>query len=475
MSMREKMGAAAQSERDVTLYLSDISRGFRKFWWLSVLLAVLSGGFMYGWSKAHFVPMYQTTAVYTVLTQNDTLSGGENASAYSFTYSRTTAERLAYAFGYAAGSSILQKKICEELDVSQMPAAISVEFAEGTNLMTVTATGADPQLVYEIQLAFARNYSDVTMYITGPTKLVTISEPVLPTQPSNGQDWKKSTLRASELALALGLAWIGLYALLRQTVRTKEDIRQELNQTCIGVLPRVTFKRHKQKMDERILITNPAISEDFLESVRILQDAVQNGLSGDKKVVLVTSTAPGEGKSVVTLNLATMLAKNGKNVLVMDADLRKTGISALLPPNRTGGDGRRKRMYRIENYPPLGIDMLTFDTRSYHPRQIMRTEQMKKIVDALREKYDLILIDTPPCGMISDTGIVAGAADGAVYVVRQDTVLSSRIRNGINTLLATDIPLLGCVLNGTTSGIGSYGYYYGYGGYRHGYRRSAEK
>lgn len=471
MSIGELKKSAVQPEKDVTLYLSDISRGVRKFWWLSVLLAVLCGGISLYWNHTHFVPQYQTTATFTVLTQNETVSGLGDSSAYSFSYNRATAERLAAAFQYAARSSIFQKKACEELGVSAMPATLSVTFTEGTNLMTVSASGRDPQQVYAVLLAFVQHYSDVTMYIIGPSKLVTISAPALPTAPYNAHEPQTAALKAVLFGLALGIAWIALYAVLRQTVRTKADIRQELNQTCIGVLPQVTFKRRKHGRDTRVLLTNPAVSGDFLESLRLLRDAVQNGLQSGEKVALITSTAPEEGKSVVTLNLAAILAKNDKKVLVLDADLRNSGIAAML---RTDGAERAPEhttqsaapSYRIQHCTPLGVDVLHFSARVHSPGKILQTEPLRKIVEALKSQYDLILIDTPPCGMISDTAVIAGAADAALYVVRQDTVLTSRIRNGINTLLSTDIRVLGCILNGATTGIGSYGYYYSYKGYR---------
>lgn len=477
MSISEMKKHAAQPEKDVTLYLGDILRGIQKFWLLSVVFVLLCSGIAACWNYVRFVPLYQASATFTVLTQNETLSGNGSQSAYSFSYNRTTAERLAIAFQYASQSGILQKKVCEDLGTSVMPASLTVNFSSGTNLMTISAFGQDPQQVCAVLYSFAEHYSDVTTYIVGPTKLVTIAEPEFPSEPYNAQSWKTAAAKAAVFGLAVGAAWVVLYAIFRQTVRAKADIRQELNQTCIGVLPQVTFKRYKRRMNTRILLTNPAVGGDFLESLRLLRDAVQNGLSDKEKVVLITSTAPEEGKSVITLNLAAIIAKTDKRVLVLDADLRHSGISELLYMDGTQVSAEMSEntsavRYRIQTCPALGIDVLTFNTQAHHIRQIIRTDQMREVIDALRARYDLILIDTPPCGMISDTAIIAGASDAAVYVVRQDTVLTSRIRNGINTLLATDIRLVGCILNCDTAGFGSCGYYYGYGGYRVGHRRA---
>lgn len=467
-------------EMDVTLHLSDLLRGLRKFWWIGIVSAVLCGSLAFYWCRARFVPLYQISATYSILIQNDTLTGIEGQSAYSFSYSRATAERLSTAFQYISQSSILQQKICAELGVSKMPAAFSVDFAQGSNLMTVSVYGPDPQLTYAVLSAFVQHYSDLALYIIGPTQLVTITEPIFPSEPYNAQDWKGTTLKGILLGLGFGAAWIVLYAVLRQTIRTKTDLRQELNQSCIGVLPLVTFKRHHRKTNTRVLLTNPSVSGDFMESIRLLRDAVQNSLHEEENVVLVTSTAPEEGKSITVLNLAAILARNSKKILVLDADLRSSGIAALLQPEEGSFSAESpasgsETLYHIRHHDPLGIDVLTFDTQSHHLRQILQTDQLRQIVDSLRPQYDLILLDTPPCGMISDTAIIAGAADAAVYVIRQDTVLTSRIRSGIEALRSSGIRLIGCVLNGAAAGVGSYGYYYGYGGYRQSYSKTSRR
>ena len=100
----------------------------------------------------------------------------------------------------------------------------------------------------------------------------------------------------------------------------------------------------------------------------------------------------------------------------------------------------------------------------------MRADRLKEVMAAVREQYDLILIDTPPCGVIADAAVLASAADTALYIVRQDTVLSACIREGINTMLSTDIRFAGCILNGALGGLGGYGSHYRCGGYHRDYR-----
>lgn len=463
MSLSEIKNNTTRSEKDVTLYLGDFLRGFAKFWWVGIVLGVVLGvGTLYV-SYSTFVPRYQVSATFTVHTEKNTLAN----DAYAFYYNRSTANQLATVFPHALQSNILQERVCRDLGVASMPAQVAVSCITGTNVITLTTTGGQPEAAYDVLLSVIDNYSYITEYIIGPTRLVSLVPPEVPDEPINRPVWYELVLKGMLIGVAVGAAWIALYAVLRRTVRTKEDIHQELNQTCVGVLPQVTFKRYMHHVNTDVLLTNPLLGKEFLESYRILRDAVQNSLKQEEKVILLTSTAQGEGKSVTTLNLAMMLAKNFDRVLVIDGDIRNSGIAKLLG---TGSRERRRtreeELYHIDSYEQLGISIMSFSAETRKLWRVMRANKLQQIIDPLRRQYDLILIDTPPCGIISDAAIFAGASDVAFYIVRQDAVLSTRIREGINTLLSTDVRFIGCILNGAVGGVSGYGSNYGYGSYR---------
>lgn len=474
MSDHENSRNTASSEQEITVYISDFWRGFVKFWWVIALLSFLCGGFMFYRNYVRFSPRYQASATFAVHTENPVLEGESGLSAYSFYYNRSSADHLAKVFPYILQSNILQKQVSEDLNLSYMPASVSATCVTGSNLVTLTTTGSNPQQTYDVLLSVLDNYSTVAEYIIGKTKLVMVTEPQIPTAPSNTMAWKTSTLKGLLVGLVIGVLCIMAYGVLRRTIRTKEDIRKELNQNCIGVLPHVVFKRYKKQPDRKILLTNPLIGNQFLESVRLLRSTVQNALEQDEKVVVVTSSAAGEGKSVTTLNLASMFAKNEMRVLVIDGDLRNSGIGEILslPKNKSREPANAANpVVDISHVDSLGIDLLRFDCAPKHFHKILRTSYLQQLVEAVRKQYDLVLIDTPPCGLIADAALFASVSDGVLYVIRQDHVMSMSIRSSIHALLATDTRLLGCVLNGVTSGIGSYGYNYGYGYSYYGYTR----
>ncbi len=466
----------ANSTVELKILLSDVWRGAIKFGWIAVALAVLLGGIQFYRSYVRYVPEYTVSATFTVQTENKVLSGENGVSAYSFFYNKNTADQLASVFPHIISNPILRTQVCEELGVTQMPASITANCITDTNMVTLTAKGGDPQLTYDTLMSVIKNYSSVADYIIGRTKLVIISEPVVPETPSNQMAWRSSVLSAALIGAVLGIGWILVYAILRKTIRTKEDIRNILNQNCIGVLPQVVFKKYRRQINTDVILTNPLIGNDFLESLRLLRSSVGKSLKDGEKVIMITSTAPDEGKSVITVNLASIFARNNNKVLVVDCDLRDSGISALVN-KETGKETVKSEtdFYEIRHIDALGIDFLSFKNGKKNLQRIIRTPVLKMIFSELKESYDLVLIDTPPCGIISDASIIAGAVEGVIYVIRQDAVMQTTIRTGISAMLETEAKLLGCILNGATGGPGGYGNYYKYGGYnkyyRYGYSR----
>ncbi len=503
---------ANNSTVEIRVLLSDIWRGVIKFGWLAIALAVLLGGLQFYRSYIRFTPVYNVSATFTVQTENAVLSGDNGVSAYSFYYNRNTADQLASVFPHVVSNTILRQRVCEDLNVASMPANITASAISGTNMITLSAKGSDAQLTYDALLSVIEYYSSVADFIIGRTKLVMINEPVLPKSPSNTNAWVSTVFSATLIGLVLGIGWIIVYAILRKTIRTKEDITNVLNQHCIGVLPQVVFKKYRRKINTEIVLNNPHIGNDFIESLRLLKSSLQQSLDEDENIVMLTSTAPSEGKSVVAFNLASIFAKEDKKVLVIDADLRHSGIAAIIngegnvrPENpikkffgkiaakikpsaskkrntgkkiENGSENfrlsvRPKKIsdyYKIETVENFGFDLFTYKNSSNYIQKIMRIPELRRVFDKLRGEYDLILVDTPPCGVISDATIIAGVSDAILYVIRQDAVMQASIRTGVNTMLETESKFLGCILNGAMGGIGGYGSNYKYGGYYRYYR-----
>ncbi len=478
--------------------ISDLWKGFLKFWWVALALSVLFCSLMFIKSKFNFRPQYTVSATFTVNTETLSLNG-EGIPSYSYVYDNATATQLADTFPYILSSNILTEAICHELQIDYVPVSLSAKAVSTTNMFVLTAVGSDPDMTYNVLKSAMNNYPTAAKYLVGNVRLSPITEPEYPEEPSNKFSYK-TALEGFGLGFILGALWIFIYATYRKTVKTKSDVIEKLKLTVLGSLPEVKFKMYReQKIDTRVIISNDKVGSGFRESVRIFRNSFLHLINDDQKVIMVTSTAPGEGKSTCAANIALTLKDTAKKVLIIDGDLRNPSVGKLLDDSvraaeESGEEEKQeeKKPEEIEDNGPdyyitelenLGISYLHFNQKSIHYWKIMNVDYLKQLFDSLRDSYDYIIVDTPPCGLLSDTMVIAQASDCIIYVILQDTVRLNKISRSLDVLLTVDAPVLGAVVNGARSGLAGYGddYGYGYSNYdryksyaRYGYGESAE-
>ena len=197
------------------------------------------------------------------------------------------------------------------------------------------------------------------------------------------------------------------------------------------------------------------------------------------KVIMVTSSMPGEGKSFIAINLAISMALVDKRVLLIGLDVRKPALARYLNIDSKSGVtnylanletdlGKLIRNSRFND----NLDVLPAGPIPPNPAELLLSERLDMLVKDLRDRYDYIIIDTAPVGLVSDSLIVGRVADRTIYVTRAN-VTYKRHLNWVNDLAKTKkLPALALVLNGMQMGKRGYGYGYGYGysyGYGYGY------
>ena len=462
-----------KSEGLIEIYASDIWRGFLKLWWICILITIICSLAMIAFSFISFKPVYKVSATFTVQTQ-DISASGTGITSYSYYYNRSTAEQLSNTFPYILESNLLQSAVCEDLGIESLPASITATSVEGTNMFTMQAVGRDPQSTYNVLISAMENYPSVAEYVIGSSKLVMISEPVIPDTPSNSRGTVRNAVLGFLIGIILSCGIIAFYAIARDTIRTKKDIQEKINQNCIGILPKVTFKKYNKEVDRSILIDNPLTGDSFMETVRQLRNSIVSELDEMSKTILFTSASPEEGKTTVSTNLAIALAKMEKSVVLVDADIRNPSVEKSIIKyekyNKSGLDSYSQ----IKNVPDLGINIMTFTVTEDNMWKVINTEYLEKIIEDLKQKYDYVIIDAPPCALVSDPITIAGVVDTTILVIKQDTVRTTRIKYAIDSLQSINANILGCVLNSAASGIMGYGYYYGGYGYaynRYGYKK----
>ena len=360
----------------------------------------------------------------------------------------------------------------QEMGVGWLNGSITAQTVNNTNLFSLKVTSTSAQDALDILNAVIELYPRVADYVIGSTEMNILTPPVLAAAPYNPFRLARTVCKGVLAGLALGLLIILAYAATRRTIRSPEEIRRLLNQTCVAALPRVAFKRRSGSLDQNISIRNPKVSSSFQESVRSMRiKFLREAEKRESRVVMVTSTLPGEGKTTVAVNLALTLSQNGARVILVDLDLRKPSVKKCLGlQNPSRGvpellaDKGGNVLDSLLPVPGTQVRLLAGDEASTAPRRQMESRRLAVLLGMLRQEADFIVLDTPPCGILADSAALARLADSTLYVVRSGTAQVSHIVDGLQFLAGSATPLMGCVLNGVQADGGGYGY----GGYHYG-------
>jgi capsular exopolysaccharide synthesis family protein len=271
--------------------------------------------------------------------------------------------------------------------------------------------------------------------------------------------------------IGFGLAW--LRDLLDHRLKSVEEIASVLQLPVLGALPHFGDKQEKSQTGRLVALTPRSVAA---ESVRTLRTALHFGLAGhDAKVIVVTSPSPGDGKSTVTSNLAIAMAQADQRVLLIDADLRKPTQHLIFEVSAETGLGsvltdRRPVDEAIVPSVLDSLDLLPCGPLPSNPVELLNNGFFAEMLDQLRERYDRIVIDSPPVMPVADARVIAALGDATVLVLRAERStrrLSLAARNELWRVRATRI---GVVVNGVPlRKQGHYGNAYGYGYGEYGY------
>jgi succinoglycan biosynthesis transport protein ExoP len=282
---------------------------------------------------------------------------------------------------------------------------------------------------------------------------------------------------ASALGLFLGVGLAFLLEHFDSSMRTPEDVWRAVAVPTLGVVPHLrALARREYGFDRRLkgspmrhlahrwgasgqsasaqlmLVQHPL---SFLaESYRTIRTTLLLGhAERSPRVILITSAHPGEGKTTITLNLGIALAQSGRSVVVVDADLRKGNCHSHL-----GLQNRRGLTHLLTDSLPLDIcvqstavDRLSLLPRGGlppNPTELLGSNEMQEMLAALRQRFDFVLVDTPPSMAISDAAVLSVLCDGVLLALRNQSTSTDAARHVVERLQAVGAQILGAVLNG---------------------------
>ena len=260
--------------------------------------------------------------------------------------------------------------------------------------------------------------------------------------------------------MIFGLGLVFAVALLDDKVKSVYDIEASLGLPILGIIPKVKKLDSVSKSHIVTSTTNRHVTENFRSMLSYLKI---NDQTKNSNVFLLTSTVPSEGKSFISSNLALSFASNGEKVLLLDGDLRLPNVAKSLQlENESGvldyiqGEGTFDSYIVKEVYPNL--DVLPSGGKAKNPTAILNDNKFESMLLQLRDRYDKIIIDSPPLAAVSDSLNIVPLVDAIIYVMKYDSVKKSLANSCIRRLWESKTPLLGAVLNNVSFGLSHYYY-----------------
>lgn len=472
-----------QNYIDISELLSRFFRELKKLWIPAIIVTAAFAVLFALRAKMNYTPMYQSRAMFTVSSGYSS----DDILAYSYYYDNEAAKQLAAAFPYMLGTDVMNELVKNELGVSYINGSIRAEAVADTNLFILTVTSSDPQDAYDILEAVIASYPRVALYMVDYSQVIMKSEPTVPTAPYNSFSWKGSAVKGGMLGLGLSCLAALVLAMMRKTIFSAADLKASANVPILASVARTSAKKRRSGKGI-ISLTHAGVDPDFVEAMRGLRIKLLRTMTEPgAQVILVTSTLPGEGKTTISANLALSLASSGLRTVLIDTDLRKQDTKAAVGVNDTRPglpeymtDSNIKVASMLSPVPGSSLEVICSMAAKRRPP--MNAHKLEQLIERLRPDYDYIVLDTPPCGIISDAKFICRCADAIVYVVRHDYASRNQIVDSMQELADQKAKLTGCVLNDTPAvshskryGYGQYGYgKYGYGktGYKkYGYGR----
>ncbi|MCC6498516.1 MAG: polysaccharide biosynthesis tyrosine autokinase [Propionibacteriaceae bacterium] len=444
--------------------LTDYLRVLRKYW-VSVVAILLAGVGAAAAASMLMTPIY-TASAGVFLTVNSGATAGE------LNQGSTYAENQVRSYAQVVTAPVVLQPVIDRLRLGvtavELADQVTATVPINTAIVNIDVTGADAPLTADTANAIAQQLTVVVDELSpqsqeGKTVKATIISPA-----SVPVEWTSPRV---PMNLALG-ALLGLLlgfgqAILRFRLDTRivgePDVARVTDRSVVGAIAFDTdAKKHP-------LIFQTSPNSVRAEAYRRLRTNLQFlQLEEGRSSIVVTSSVAGEGKTTTAINLATALGDAGQSVLLIEADLRRPSFASYLNLDDSAGltDVIIGRATLPEVVQPLGrgnLHVLLSGRIPPNPSELLGSKPMEKLLAEATERYDTVIIDSPPLLPVTDSALLSRFCGGVLLVVGSGEVTRPELATAISSLEAVDAAILGLVMNRLrASELGHYGYHHYY-------------
>jgi capsular exopolysaccharide synthesis family protein len=443
--------------------LVEYANVLRRRWAVIVCSALVGALAAFGWAWST-PPSYTATAkVYVSLNTGESTSDLLQGS----TYVKNLIESYAALTDMPVVLDPVARDLGPETTGRDLAAAVSADSPLNTSIIEIKVDDGDPVRAAQIANAVAQQLSTTVVDLSPATPageqaiaVTVVSSAEVPRYPSAPRT-RLLTAAGGAGGLALSVVLVLLWAVLDTRIRSAQDLEIVSEGTALlGSIPVVKRKA------ARVPATHDPLSTRAEAYRRVQTNLSFVDATTPARVLVVTSSVPGEGKSTTAINLASTFAESGSRVLLIDSDMRRPSIATALGLEDAAGlttalVGRSDMADLVQRYGPGQLDVLPLGPMPPNPHQLIASDATRDLVAAARAAYDVVIIDAPPLLPVSDAAVLSTMADGVVVVVGARRVRRQQLTQALRALAGVEARVLGFILAfAPRSGPG--GSYYGY-------------
>ena len=436
--------------------------------WVIIVLVVLFGVAGYGFSVFTYSESYTSRTVINAMNKTKDASGVYNtvSSASDMQAAATLANNLRYLLKNSYDLfSLVQQQVAlntgETYDVKKLMSMVSVNVVTDTTYVEVNVVAPSADASYEICSAIATVYKQITDQALPTASFEIADNATVPTAPNSNMSGILYTFAGMLVGGMVAVTIILISNRINNLVLTSDDIRKKFNINVVASVLRLNQKKKKGEVSKGLLITDKTVGLPFIETFKLLRTKIENVyLKKGYKVFAVTSSTENEGKTTVSVNTALSLAKSGKSVLLIDADIRKPSVYKSLGVP-VGGDkgvydvvsGKKSFEESIKYVERYNLYLLVNGTPIADPSEVLASKAMADIVAEAKKNFDFVIIDCAPAGIVADATIIANYSDSVLFVVSEGKPSMRQVEYAISDLSTTKADIFGCVYNNAANSL----------------------